>query len=62
MKKTKTKLNLRKSIVVSLEKEALKNVKGGFVAPTDSCPGAQCPSEANSCNLSCNGYPKCAQS
>lgn len=59
MKKTKAKLNLGKNTIVSLEKEAQKMIKAGFAAPTDSCPGAACPSERNSCNLSCNGYPKC---
>ncbi|KAB8151473.1 hypothetical protein EZY14_018300 [Kordia sp. TARA_039_SRF] len=60
MKKSKTTLKLGKHTIVSLEKQAQKMIVGGFVAPTDSCPGAACPSERNSCNLSCNGYPKCA--
>ncbi|QHI37346.1 hypothetical protein IMCC3317_27250 [Kordia antarctica] len=62
MKKSKAKLNLGKNTIVSLEKEVQKIINGGrepLQAPTDSCPGAACPSERNSCNLSCNGYPKC---
>lgn len=62
MKKSKTRLSLGKNTIVSLEKKVQKMIIGGFEspqAPTDSCPGAACPSERNSCNLSCNGYPKC---
>ncbi|AXG69112.1 hypothetical protein KORDIASMS9_01331 [Kordia sp. SMS9] len=59
MKKSKTTLKLGKNTIVSLEEQAQKMIIGGFAAPTDSCPGAACPSERNSCNLSCNGYPKC---
>ena len=64
MKKSKTTLSLGKSTIVSLEKKAQQMIVGGFdspQAPTDSCPGGggNCASERNSCNLSCNGYPKC---
>ncbi|WP_420571401.1 hypothetical protein [Kordia sp.] len=44
MKKSKAKLALSKSTIVSLE-----NIRGGRSETSYSCPGDQCPTKAKTC-------------
>ena len=61
MKKAKTKLNLGKSIIVSLEKEAQRMLIGGRVqSATESQGGHQCVPDT--ADMSCQTYAKCCPS
>ncbi|MBC8755221.1 hypothetical protein H2O64_11090 [Kordia sp. YSTF-M3] len=44
MKKSKAKLTLSKSTIVSLE-----NIRGGRSETSYSCPGDHCPTDAKTC-------------
>ena len=51
MKKSSTKLAIRKSTIATFESKAQEMIRGGFQAVTsESCPGDQCPTQAKTCN------------